>query len=89
MNVLFGKQACQRQGALWSLPTSGPGRALFTKGVAGREAKAGESVISFPTLNINQESSANLELTRFLSPSSLFPKSIVMSSLHLHLKVPQ
>lgn len=52
------------------------GRALFTKGVAGRGAKAVESVISFPALNINQvESSANLVLvvsplnSQLLSPS--------------------
>lgn len=71
------------------------GRALFTKGVAGRGAKAVESVISFPALNINQvESSANLVLvvsTLLLSPlSSFFLPLIntdVVIAFSVHLRV--
>lgn len=71
------------------------GRALFTKGVAGRGAKAVESVISFPALNINQvESSANLVLvvsTLLLSPLSAFFLPLINTNVviafSVHLRV--
>lgn len=73
------------------------GRALFTKGVAGRGAKAVESVISFPALNINQvESSANIVLvlvvsTLLLSPLSAFFLPLINTNVviafSVHLRV--